>query len=487
MYYSIRLKIQQILNRTTFCVGIAGLRFMFWQPLSADHFVFEASGSSPVAQFVFESSPGLHVSSPVTLAPPRQNVRRSSVVKDSSAPVFVTQAYEKPSKKYQRPTQFSLADFPVAGVNLAAYGINETVQVDPLVRPFELFDDFDISELIQGDEGWWDLIDYRRHLKRPTISFYGDKVAQKRWMQAMGFPFPKLHVLQYRSELTETGGAVEEKAAIEKVIPRRTDYVAKPTHRSSASGVWVVKYDESSGTNSVAYGGGKLDDVYDKSEVVNSLVKDIHRPANDDESWALRKVEPGLMIEERYTDFMTDGLAATEFKVFLIWGRVWIVNWKNGHYRSGLVHRNGTLVECADKHEDKLPEWIDWDKIVKLAEDLAVHKDLFRVDIFAGVPAESPSLRQEATKEEKTAAVQYVVNEQAFLPTTSFNEKKIFDEGARLWIAGYKMGNYKVVPNNEVPAAYKKTHMLSEKDTEMIRLQRHLGGSSSSMLISSSL
>jgi hypothetical protein len=33
---------------------------------------------------------------------------------------------------------------------------------------------------------------------------------------------------------------------------------------------------------------------------------------------------------------------------------------------------------------------------------------------------------------------------------------------ARLWIAGYKMGNYVTVPNSEVPLEYKETAILSK-------------------------
>ena len=35
-----------------------------------------------------------------------------------------------------------------------------------------------------------------------------------------------------------------------------------------------------------------------------------------------------------------------------------------------------------------------------------------------------------------------------------FSNPFIAEEMARLWIAGYKIGNYKLIPNNEVPPGY---------------------------------
>ena len=88
---------------------------------------------------------------------------------------------------------------------------------------------------IGGDEGWDDLVRYRRKLRRPSISFYGDKVAQKRWMRAMNIPVPKSFVLKYDTELTQPNERKDEEKAIDQLIPRRTNFVAKPTTYRSSS------------------------------------------------------------------------------------------------------------------------------------------------------------------------------------------------------------------------------------------------------------
>jgi len=53
------------------------------------------------------------------------------------------------------------------------------------------------------------------------------------------------------------------------------------------------------------------------------------------------------------------------------------------------------------------------------------------------------------------------ISENEIFPPTLFVDKELPEEAARLWIAGYKMGNYKVVPNTEVPEEYLRTGKLS--------------------------
>merc|ERR1712176_880583 len=127
----------------------------------------------------------------------------------------------------------------------------------------------------------------------------------------------------------------------------------------------------------------------------------------------------------------------------------------------------------------------------KLAERLGANKDLFQVNILAGIPAGSTSLTKKgvSTKQHYRAAavVQYVVSEVAFYPTISFEDTDIYEEGARLWLAGYKMGNYRKVKNREVPAAFKKMGILSEKSAKKIMMKRIMAQSTSSVLFQSSI
>ena len=54
-----------------------------------------------------------------------------------------------------------------------------------------------------------------------------------------------------------------------------------------------------------------------------------------------------------------------------------------------------------------------------------------------------------------------VASEQEIYPTTIFGDDELTEEAARLWIAGYEMGNYQTVPNDEVPEEFLSTGMLS--------------------------
>ena len=93
---------------------------------------------------------------------------------------------------------------------------------------------------------------------------------------------------------------------------------------------------------------------------------------------------------------------------------------------------------------------------------------MFRTDIFVGVPANSPVLEPDITKEERMAAVRYVVSENEVHPTEYFHVSgttDILEEGARLWLAGYRIGRYQVIPNDEVPAEFLTLGMLSSNVT----------------------
>lgn len=83
---------------------------------------------------------------------------------------------------------------------------------------------------------------------------------------------------------------------------------------------------------------------------------------------------------------------------------------------------------------------------------------MFRTDIFAGIPAGAVSAN--ATKQERLDAMVYAVSECEVYPTTRLDLWEplgIEDEGARLWMAGYKMLPYVTIPNDEVPDEFLKT------------------------------
>jgi hypothetical protein len=377
----------------------------------------------------------------------------------------ITLSYPKPSRKFER-NQFTVDEFVVNGVNLATYGFE--TEENPKIKMteiYQLYDSFDIGEQIKGNEGWWDLVHYHRDLKRSSLIFYMDKVAQKRYMKAVGYPIPKSLALYYREELW-TGDKEErakEESAILNILPEKASYVVKPTHKSSSSGVWLVRYDPETQQLTMGYSGDPTETKYKETQIVTRVVRDLHVKAGNFESWALLNAHPGVLVEERFSSFDSNTKASYEFKTFTIWGRVYLAYLKRGSGRRvGLVKRDGTMLECKQKHVDweRVPDWLQWDKVVALAEQLGRNKDLFRVDIFVGIPSGSAEL---GTGE--ASAMKVVVSETEFHPTTSFpKEGEILEEGARLWMAGYRMGIYKLILNSEVPKAFLEKGYLSEKD-----------------------
>ena len=187
------------------------------------------------------------------------------------------------------------------------------------------------------------------------------------------------------------------------------------------------------------------------------------------ESLALQNVKPGIVVEERFTSWDgKDNRGGMEFKVFTIWGRMWLAVQRPGMDGAvAILHRNGTNLEWEGT-SDPLPDWIDWSKIVEIAERSGANKDMFRTDIFVGIPS-SPASSSESSalsQDERRGAVRYVISENEIHPTEYFHVRgtqSIFDEGGRLWLAGYAKGNYRVVPNTEVPPAFVEHGMLPEQ------------------------
>jgi hypothetical protein len=375
-------------------------------------------------------------------------------------------------------TKHTTKTFLVAGVDLGAYrmgrqsgGKDGTAQ-STKEPPFELFEEFDISNKITGNEAWWDLIAIRIGLdERPALPFYNDKVALRRYLPSVGIPMPKSFAAMYKSELSETGAESDESLAITKLLPDQDDFVAKPSHSCFGDDVWLVKHHMDGDQNVVSVNGGvgrqkmRPREDFNRAEIGEALTKTLHLEPGTYGSWVYDNIKPGIVVEERFASLDDDNKPAVEFKVFTIWGNCYIAQWRRGTY-SGIVYPDGSVVEWGKmrKSNTELPDWVDWSKIKDLAEKMGQNKDMFRTDIFVGVPSDSPALKEGATEEDKRSAVQVVVSEFEMQPGTLQMDPGIFDDAARLWLAGYKMGNYKVVSNTQVPAAYVKKGFLSKKD-----------------------
>ncbi len=215
-----------------------------------------------------------------------------------------------------------------------------------------------------------------------------------------------------------------------------------------------------------------MDGEFDQSKVAQNLVKDLYLTAVDYESWALIHTKPGLLVEQRFTtppNFGPDSaeradfMAAFEMKIFVIWGRVYLAYLKRGSGRyGGLAYRNGTMIECQNTLLDwrEIPDYLHYDEVVEVAEHLARNKDMFRVDIFIGIPSNGDDTRP-----------RIVISETEFHPTTEFRDPEILEEAARLWMAGYYMNIYKQIPNNEVPSTFTNKQYLNEEDAARLALQ----------------
>jgi hypothetical protein len=209
------------------------------------------------------------------------------------------------------------------------------------------------------------------------------------------------------------------------------------------------------------------EEPFDDDEVAASLASYLGRQTpRENASWTVKNVQGGYVVEELWTAHDNDDLPPNEFCLFTIWGRLWVGVWWHlkGHYRyiNGYIHRDGTFaLQFGDDEEEELPDWLDWSGLVKLAEELGAHKDMFRLDVFVGVPSSAKSLMLDgSTMEERLEHVEMAISESEIYPSTPFPDE-LSEEAARLFIAGYKIGNFHVVPNTEVPDEFKRTGKLS--------------------------
>jgi len=360
-------------------------------------------------------------------------------------------------------------DFVVGGVNLAEY--------EMLHPPFLLYEDFDISShVVDGPTqmNWKELLKIRNGLERPSLSWYVDKVARKRWFaKEEVYPQPEVYYVQYKDELSRTGRKEDELKTILDNLPTTHGFCAKPTHMSMTMGNWLVDIEPGNGSDEAKFtkhaerltSNDYEGNSYDPNECADSLAEGLQREAVSIESWALKNVQPGIVVEELFSSYEDRNLPPHEFCMFVIWGKVYVGQWNmvgeifddwgENRYLSGFFYRNGGATPgCLT---DRLPDWVPWDELVKIAESLSKNKDMFRVDMFVGVPRYS----------DEGAELQIVVSESEIHPTTMFCNPLIADEMARLWLAGYRIGNYKTIPNDEVPLDYinKQTMEAAVEDT----------------------
>jgi hypothetical protein len=331
-----------------------------------------------------------------------------------------------------------------------------------------LYDDFDIGSYVKNDNEWLDMIMIRRKLQRSTLCFYSDKVARKRWLKDRGYPQPTVYFTEYRDGLihpSRSNNKEELANTILHILPTTHSYCAKPSHMSMTMGSWLVDidpndpYSKEPKFTKVAK-RMKDEEKFDPRACADSLAEGLQRQAVQIESWALKNVRQGLVIEELFVNHVDRSLPPNEFCVFVIWGRVYIAQWNsvgddgNGgddRYLDGFIYRDGTSAKGCFYKQPRVPDWVPWSEMVDLAESLSTGKDLFRVDFLVGVPRYAP----EGTKP------QAVISESAIHPNTMFCNSFIADEMARLWVAGYKIGNYYTVPNPEIPPDF-----MSKADVE---------------------
>ena len=233
---------------------------------------------------------------------------------------------------------------------------------------FELYSNFDISHLIRTNMNWYELLDIRQQLRRPSLAFYVDKVQYKARMSEVGIDIPEVYYVQNADPAMNDATFERILKSIRDVLTGRVDYVAKPTHMSCSDDVYVVK----DGWNIYPKSPG----LVEPTQVAATLAKVLRRRSSLlGESWALHQVPPGVVVEERVSAGGEDGTAALEFKTIVIWGRVWAAEVRRGTDIVQVLGRDGRgLLDSSSMHPSVAH--VDWARVSALAERLSTHKDV---------------------------------------------------------------------------------------------------------------
>ena len=328
---------------------------------------------------------------------------------------------------------------------------------------------------MKGSEFWWIMQSYKRHQGKdyPSLTFYVDKIAQKRWMPTIGYDVPKSFALRYKTELEKgeikpfatvkgevgRGGEKYDIEDIKRLMPINKSFVAKASHFSSARSVTIVECCKRGSDGSLkarkndGFGYNRLDEVFSlhrqdyRLQIAGQLLTDLNELDATDEDAQLRLTQ-GLLIEQRFLsggDTADDALPALEFKCFVIWSRLFACHYRRGNFDPGYYGRSGKLIykKPGGASVSSLPDYVVWEKVVHIAERRAAHMDQLRVDIYVG----------RGSNDEKSDPIRYVISEVEMEQTSKF-DPALMDEATRLWIAGYQMNIFKVVPNTEVPKVY---------------------------------
>ncbi|KAL7551284.1 hypothetical protein ACHAWF_016772, partial [Thalassiosira exigua] len=232
-------------------------------------------------------------------------------------------------------------------------------------------------------------------------------VARKRWLHEQRYPQPKYYYLKYKAEISDTGRKEDEAAEILKHLPKDHGFCAKPSHRYETMGNWLVDL------NPEAVDGDGEDDAkftrvakqltsnqeFDPSECADSLAEELRQgfpkvpcsTSGSGTSSLRREVLQRVLLRGREARPRLP-LPAT-------------------HARLGPLGRAGGASRDAGRQQGHDP-----DRHVR------------------GVP-----IRYQDEEDDK---VRIAVSEAEINPQNIFCNPFVADEMARLWIAGYKSGNY---------------------------------------------
>ncbi|CAE8606393.1 unnamed protein product [Polarella glacialis] len=235
---------------------------------------------------------------------------------------------------------------------------------------YEVMEALDISEFVEADTSYEELMTLRHRLQHPDLGLFEDKIRLRaELLPAAGvLATPSIHMSNQDFDVA-------------RFLHDRKSYVVKPSHMSESQNVFVMQ----DGVNLLLRAWGNPHPYSTVEEIQQSVNSFSKQHALDWECKALVGASPGVIVEELVLAASSQNqLFVDEYKFYTSWGQVVLA--ESVPFSSGAmmeIDRDGQILT----HKMECPPWCVspcYRQMVEIAERVAQHArtDFLRVDIL---------------------------------------------------------------------------------------------------------
>lgn len=240
----------------------------------------------------------------------------------------------------------------------------------PADAPFSVRPALNISEFVEAETSYEELMTVRQRLEHPDLQLFEDKIRLRReLLPEVGVAStPSIHI------------SYEDAHVVPHLVDRR-GFVVKPSHMSESQFVFVVQ----DGIHLLQQAWGHPGPWVSPEEIQAAVDSFMNLTAKDWECRALLSARPGVIVEELVLAQDSQGkLSVDEYKFYTVWGEV--VFGENVPFSFGTameIARNGQVYSAKVACPPMCPAPC-YAEMVRLAEKVAkgARADFLRVDLL---------------------------------------------------------------------------------------------------------